>query len=416
MSTNARQRSGALVGRVRELRELDLALDWLMEGQPGFVQLIGEPGIGKSRLLAELLHRAEERGFLVLDGRAAEFEHDVPLGVVIDALNDCLATVEPAFIRAMEDATVQELAPVFPSLSAFAAEAHGPRVAGDRYRFHYAVRALLERLAARRPVLLALDDVHWADPASLDVVAHLLRRFRGPLLMALAFRQTPTRLAAALAEATRPGFGTRLDLAPLTSREAQALIDPKLDSATRTALYRESGGNPFYLEALVRAPPRELLSSVASEQPTEPRELPPAVAAAINDELGRIEPDPRVVLDAAAIVGESFEASLAAAIAERSSAATLAALDDLLEADIIRPTPTPNRFRFRHPIVRRAVYDAVRPGWRLGAHARAAAALIAAHAPASTCAHHVERSGIVGDEHAIALLVDAARAAAPRPH
>ena len=130
----------------------------------------------------------------------------------------------------------------------------GSRVAADRYRFHYAVRAVLERFAARQPVLLALDDVHWADPASFDVIAHLLRRFRGPLLVALAFRQTPARLASALEEATRTGLATRLDLGPLSLGEAQALIDPELDSATRAALYRESGGNPFYLQALVRRP------------------------------------------------------------------------------------------------------------------------------------------------------------------
>jgi DNA-binding CsgD family transcriptional regulator len=414
MATDPRQRPSALVGRTHELAELDRTLDSLAAGQAGVLQLIGEPGIGKSRLLSELAHRAEQRGHLVLDGRAAEFEQDVPFGLIIDALNDSLGTLEPAFVRALEDGTVQELAAVFPSLSGSAVELSPRRVGGDRYRFHYAIRAVLERLAASRPVLLALDDVHWADPASFDVIAHLLRRFRGPLLAALAFRHTPARLSSALEEATRLGFATRLDLGPLTASEAQALIDPELDSTTRAALYRESGGNPFYLEQLVRARPRELSSTAAPEQPAESWELPLAVVAAINDELGRIEGDRRIVLDAAAIVGESFEARLAAAIAERSVAATLAALDDLLEADIIRPTATPNRFRFRHPIVRRAVYDAMRPGWRLGAHARAAAELMAAHAPASTCAHHVERSAIAGDEHAIALLIESARGAAPR--
>jgi DNA-binding CsgD family transcriptional regulator len=414
MATDARQRQGALVGRTRELTQLDRALERLADGEAGVVQLIGEPGIGKSRLLGELAGRADERGHLVLDGRAAEFEHDIPFGLIVDALNDYLGTLEPASLRALADGTVQELAAVFPSLSGSAVEPSAPRSADDRYRFHYAVRAVIEQLAAHRPVLLALDDVHWADPASFDVIAHLLRRFRGPLLVALAFRQTPMRLASALEEASRPGFATRLDLGPLTSGEARALIDPQLDSTTRASLYRESGGNPFYLEALARGRRRGLPTSATAEQPTESWEIPPAVAASISDELGRLDGDARVVLDAAAIVGESFEAELAAAIAERSSAATLAALDELLEADIIRPTATPYRFRFRHPIVRRAVYDAVPPGWRLSAHARAAAALIAALAPTSTCAHHVERSGIVGDEHAIALLIDAARAAAPR--
>ena len=316
-------------------------------------------------------------------------------------------------MRALEDRTVQELAPVFPSLSEFAVEVSGTRVAGDRYRFHYAVRALLERFAARRPVLLALDDVHWADPASLDVIAHLLRRFRGPLLVALAFRQTPARLAGALEEATRTGFATRLDLRPLTFREAQALIDPRAGQRDATALYRESGGNPFYLEALVRGRPRALLAWLSpSRRPSPGSCRPPWWLRSTTSSAGS-----SLTPGSCSTPPRSWESPSKRRWPQRSpteASGTLAALDVLLEADIIRPTPTPARFRFRHPIVRRAVYDGMRPGWRLGAHARAAAALIAAHAPASTCAHHVERSAIVGDEDAIAFLVMAARESAPR--
>lgn len=411
---HARQRRGALVGRAHELLEVDRGLARVVEGEPWVVQLVGEPGIGKSRLLAELAHRSETRGFLALDGRAAEFEQDIPFGMIVDALNDYLGTLEPAFERALDDGVVQELAEVFPSLSRFASELPGGDVQASRYRFRYAIRAVLERLAAQRPVLLALDDVHWADPESLDVIAHLLRRFRGPLLVALASRSTPARLAAAVEEAALLGVGTRLDLGPLTADEAQELVGPELERTTYGALYRESGGNPFYLEQLVRSGPGDLELAAASEQPTGTWTLPPAVSASIGAELDPIVGDSRVVLDAAAIIGESFEPELVAAVADRSLGSTLAAVDELLEADLIRPTATPQRFRFRHPIVRRAVYDGTRRGWRLGAHARAAAALMADHAPASSCAHHVERSAIVGDELGIGVLVAAARAAAPR--
>jgi DNA-binding CsgD family transcriptional regulator len=414
MATNVAQRGGELVGRAGELAEFERVLDRLAEGRPWVVELFGEPGIGKSRLLGELAHRAAARGWLVLDGRATEFEQDVPFGAIIDALNDYLGTLDSRFVHALEPAALLELAEVFPSLSAFADDASSQRAQADRYRFRYAIRAVLEQLAARRPVLLALDDVHWADPASFDLIAHLLRRFRGPLLMALALRQTPARLAGAFEEATRAGFGTRLDLGPLTQDEAQALIDPGLDRATRTELYRESGGNPFYLEQLLRYRPRGPSAPAPLEPMAESWALPPAVVAAIQDELARIKGESRLVLDAAAIVGESFEPEPVAAIAELTVASVLAAVDELLNADIIRATATPRRFRFRHPIVRRAVYDGMRPGWRLGAHARAAAALIAARAPASACAHHIERSAIAGDEAAMALLIEAAHGAAQR--
>jgi len=414
MGRNVGQRSGALVGREQELAELDRALDRLGDLRPWVIQLIGEPGIGKSRLLTELEQRAEARRCLVLVGRAAEFEQDVPFGAIIDALNDHLGALDSATLRALQPRTLQELAEVFPSLSRFADDTSEPRDQADRYRFHYALRAALERLADRRPVLLALDDVHWADPASRDVIAHLLRRFRGPLLLALALRHTPPTLVAPFEEAIRAGEGTRLDLGPLTAAEAQTLMDPGLDGSMRAALYRESGGNPFYLEQLLRGRPRDWAPVSADAESTASWALPHAVVAAINDELDRVETKTRLVLDAAAIVGESFEPELVASISERSVAFTLDALDRLLQADIIRATATPRRFRFRHPIVRRAVYDEIPPGWRLAAHARAATALIAGHAPANTCAHHVERSAMEGDERAAALLIDAARGAAPR--
>lgn len=403
-----------MVGRERELAELDRALERLAESQPWVIHLIGEPGIGKSRLIGELARRAEARGCLVLVGRAAEFEQDVPFGAVIDALNDHLGELDASLVRALPPRALQELAEVFPSLSEFADEESAPRGLADRYRFHYAIRQVLERLAGRRPVLLALDDVHWADPASVDVIAHLLRRFNGPLLIALALRHTPAPLVRELEEAVRMGEGIRLDLRPLTSIEARALIDPELDATTRAALYRESGGNPFYLEQLARGRRRYSAPAGATAEPMESWPLPQAVADAIDDELGGLPDTCRLVLDAAAIAGEAFEPELVAAISERSVAFTLDAIDQLLDADIVRATATPRRFRFRHPIVRRAAYDGIPAGWRLGAHARAAAALIATQAPASVCAHHVERSAIEGDEDAVGVLLEAARGAAPR--
>ncbi len=136
--------------------------------------------------------------------------------------------------------------------------------------------------------------------------------------------------------------------------------------------------------------------------------------AAIHEDLTAVSPGSQRVLEAAAVAGESFEPELIAAIAEREVTSTLAAFDELLEFDFIRPTEAPRRFRFRHPIVRRVVYDGTGRGWKLGAHARAAAALSAAQAPASTRAHHVESSATAGDEQAIALLVQAGREAAAR--
>jgi ATP/maltotriose-dependent transcriptional regulator MalT len=138
------------------------------------------------------------------------------------------------------------------------------------------------------------------------------------------------------------------------------------------------------------------------------------VIAAIQEELIAVSDQSRVVLQAAAVAGDPFEPELIAAIAELDLPMVLSALDQLLELDFIRSTAAPRRFRFRHPIVRRAVYDEMPHGWRIGAHARAFAALGAAHAPATARAHHVENFATSGDEEAIALLIRAGHDAASR--
>src|SRR5215813_11264928 len=396
-------RSRVLIGRASELAELDRGLDQLEAGQPWLVQIIGEPGIGKSRLLLELARRAKARGFLVLAGRAAEFEQDLPFAVLRDACNDYLGSIGRRLRASLRTETLSELAAVFPSVGGAGTPDTGQGVGDNRYRTHYAIRELLEWLAARQPTVVALDDVHWADAASVEVIAHLLRRFHGPVLGVLAARQRPALLAVVLDEATRRGFGGRIELAPLTAVQAEALMEPGLHADERAILYRQSGGNPFYLEQLSRAAvPAHGRRRLATENPGDEWRPPVAISASIRDELSGLSAETRVTLDAAAIAGESFEPQVVAAIAERPEPAALAAFDELLAVDFIRHTDAPRRFRFRHPIVRRVVYDQLPRAWRLGAHARAASALNASQAPPTEVALHIERSATPGDQNAIA--------------
>ncbi len=407
------QLRGQLIGREQEMVQLDQALARVSGGARWTVEVVGERGIGKSRLLTELSGLAQTRGFLVLEGRAAEFEQDIPFGVILDALNDYVGSLEPHVVRALDAEALQDLASIFPSLAGLAGGEASPSVNANRYRLHYAIRALLERLARAQPILLALDDLHWADDASFEVIAHVLRRFNGPLLVGLAFRHAPARLAAALDTNSRSGLASRLVLAPLSREEALALLDPGIDAATGEELYLESGGNPFYLEQLARAD-RNPGRSVSIVPRDEAWTAPPDVVAAVGEELGRLSHDQRRLLEAAAVAGESFDPWLIAAIVERDEREALAALDELLEKDLVRPTAVPRSFRCRHPIVRRVVYDSAPGGWRIGAHARAAAALASRGAAGTELAHHLALSASIGDELAIAQLLDTSRAIAPR--
>src|SRR5262249_43630660 len=374
----------------------------------------GERGIGKTRLLRELAARAAVRGHLVLSGAASEFENDLPFSVFVDALDEYVAGLEPDRLAVLDDAVQAELAHVFPSLSALAA---GREVSPqhERYRSHRAVRALLEQLAQTLPLVLILDDFHWADSASAELLGALLHRQpAAPVLIAMALRprQTPERLAITLERAHRSAAGARVDLGALTLDEARQLLGERFDVARAALLYQESGGNPFYLEQLARSPVRAAQFTSVPEISLTGLDVPAAVAAALAEELTLLSDAGRLGLEAPAVAGDPFEPELAAAAAATSEAAGMHAVDELLGLDLIHTTDVPRRFRFRHPLVRRAVYEATAGGWRLGAHERCAEALAARGASGATRAHHDGASPRQGDLAAVAVMREAGEAAA----
>ena len=401
--------SEQLVGRATELDSFDNLVVELDGGNPAAVALMGEPGIGKTRLLAELAARADVQGHLVLAGSASELERDLPFWVFVDALDEYVRGLAPQRLDSLDGDVRTELTTVFPSLSGLAA---GREIApqNERYRSHRAVRELLELLATAQPLVLVLDDLHWADSASVELLGSLLRRLpAGPVLLALAMRprQTRERLSAALERARRNGTSTLTDLAPLSRIEADEFLGETVERDEAATLYEESGGNPFYLEQLARTLQRAGKAKPAQQIPLDGIEVPPTVAAALAEELALLSDGALRVLEGAAVAGDPFDPELAGAAGGVEEKAVLEGLDELLQLDVIRQTDVPRRFRFRHPLVRRAVYDSTPGGWRLGAHERTADALEKRGAPASARAHHVERAARQGDAAAVATLREA---------
>jgi DNA-binding NarL/FixJ family response regulator/tetratricopeptide (TPR) repeat protein len=404
-----------LVGRAVELDSLERILDALDRGHPGAIELAGEPGIGKTRLLRELVTRAEARGYLVLSGAAAELERDMPFSVFVDALDRYLAGLEPKRLAGLDGQVQAELAQVFPSLWALSAGGDVLALQQERYRSHRAVRALLELLAQTKPLVLVFDDFHWADSGSVELLGALLRRPpAAAVLLAIALRprQMSGRLGAALERAHRAAALNRIELGALTPVEARELLGDSVDLASAAVLYEESGGNPFYLEQLARSLERAGRATSAPDILVTGIEVPRGVAASLGEELALVSDHGRRVLEGAAVAGDPFEAELAAAAAGTAEDATMDALDELLHLDLIRPTEVPRRFQFRHPLVRRAVYETSPAAWRLRAHDRCAQALAARGATAGARAHHVERSARQGDLAAVAILREAGEAAA----
>ncbi len=361
---------GQLVGRQRELAKLA----GLLKGGSRVARVGGEPGIGKSRLLQAFADHARAEGWSVAWGQAAEFEREVPFGVFVDALADRFPDV-----RLGED-VIALLRHVFPDAGPGA-----ELVDVERYRLHRAVRSLL---AAERNLVLVLDDIHWADDGSVELLDHLLRH---PLdtglvvVVAHRARQLPPRLQRALAGAERQGTAESLVLGPLSAEEAGELL-----GAPAAEQYRVCGGNPFYLKAFARGgwkagtPEADVLAA----------------------ELAMLSEEELTVARAAAVAGDVFEPGLVAAVAGLNDVSDV--LDRLAARDLVRPAGVPGRLAYRHPLLRGVVYHGAGEGWRREAHGRVAEALRDQGVSAALRAHHVERSARPGDEAAIGVLIEAA--------
>ncbi|MGO4615316.1 helix-turn-helix transcriptional regulator [Nocardia sp. 2YAB30] len=405
-----------LVGRAPELLNIAEVLASAGAGYAEAVTVLGEPGIGKTRMLGELCEQASAAGFDVLAGRGSEFEQEVPYGLVVDALDERFRVLGAEITAGLGQDRLAELAAVLPSLSGRGGRL-ATRLEVERFEFHRAVRATFEQLVRDRPLLLALDDVHWADPASVELIGFLLRRPVPGVVLALAYRprQAPRLLLGTVQQAGREGLLHELDLAPLTMDEAADLLGQRSGSALVRSLHAESGGNPFYLEQLARSANKPAAPTPRAWIGGKPEtDIPAAVRAALAQELAILPPHTLEVLQAAAVAGDPFDVDLVAEIVATDKTPVLERIDSLAAADLVRATDVAGWLRFRHPIVRHVVYDGAMPGWRFGAHKRAARALARSGASLGVQAHHVERSATVGDEKAVAILTEAGHAVAAR--
>ena len=395
----------ALVGRSVEVDKLRTALDDLARGSV-LLGVAGDPGIGKTRLLTELAALARQQGRLVLSGQAAEFEQDAPFAVVKNVLEDQLRELDPARLAGLAPAERGLLRAIFPAITAYAATDGGrdtTLIAAERYRLHRAIRAQLDILAEPAGLVLILDDLHWCDDGSAELLAHLLRHPpAGPVLLAFAYRprQLNARLHHEVVIATRRRAVTIIDVGPLTFAEAAALLPKDLSADGRHQLYAAGEGNPFYLEFLSRGTVAEGAGALASE------EVPAVVGAALAGEFGRLAVAEQRVAQAAALAGDVVDSRLIAVIADLPEPATLDAIDELGRRDLIRRHGT--SFTFRHPLLRSAAYHQAPPGWRVAAHRRAADELARRGSALPALARHVALSAGPGDLDAVRLLESAA--------
>lgn len=386
---------GGLVGRQAELAVLSAALDRLTPGAHAarpIVHVVGEPGIGKSGLLDALAALGAARNVPTVIGRSTEFEAYAPFAALTDALDGPLSEAVAAGTVRLDRDEVTLLSQVFPSLES---DAWPPPDSG-RHLLYRALRTVLERLAGTRGLVIAFDDVHWADGATMELLRYLAHRPpSAPVMMVIAFR--PRQLAPDLvAELTGPvpDDAVRLELGPLTRAEADTLLGPAVAVSRRRQLYEVSGGNPLYLTELARADDEQRIA-----------------ADPFQRELATLAEPELALLRAAAVAGEDADLAMLAATAELPPDVAAAALTVLAARDLLRQQSDGIRWRHRHPLLRHVVYTRTPPGWRLAAHCRAVDELALRGESSMMIAEHLSRCATPGNRWAVERLSDAAATA-----
>ena len=400
-SADPRPTRPRFVGRARERQLLRWALDEVAAGRGVTLEVTGDPGIGKTRLLLDLADQAGQRGFPVLRGTATEFERDRPFHVFADALAD-------RYRRDQPDTAGQGW------LAALFAGREAPGSGAERFRLFDAVRDLLADWSGDGLALL-LDDMHWADPGTVELTDYLIRRpLPGPLLLVLAHRgrQSPARLAGTLARGAESGTVTRAEIGPLSAAEAADLAGAELDEAARETILAESAGNPLYLLAARAALTAAGSGAGESGAPAgfavpAPDWAPTRLEAVLLAELAPLTAGQSAVAAAGAIAGEPFSIESLSAITGLPQAEVTAAVSVLTGRDVLRPSAA-GGFEFRHPVLRRVVYRDCDPAWRMAAHRRALTDLARRDAAATELAHHVAAAPGDGQPGDTEILLTAA--------
>jgi class 3 adenylate cyclase len=382
-----------LVRREEPLAALEDALLEARRGHGRLVVLSGEAGIGKTRLANELTRQARRLGSAVLGGGCSEAELSLPYLPFVEAIGNYLADEDLGLLREQLGPAGAELSQLFPQFSEGRATEGSDDPGQAKLRLFEAILSLLAIPAADRGLLVVIEDVHWADDSSRQLLDHLARRMAGMRALVLAtyrsdelYRRHP--FLSTLRAWRRAGLAETIDLEPLpedgiaemvASMTGTGAAEPELVDL----LYERTEGNPFFVEEMLSDAVAGLAPGAAlTRAAVEEVGIPETVRDTILQRLARLDPDRVEILEAAAVLGRSFDYPTLLAVSGAQAASVQAALEAAIAEQLVEDHPDGHaRYRWRHALTQEAIYESIVIPRRQAIHSRAADVL--AEKPAS---------------------------------
>jgi class 3 adenylate cyclase/tetratricopeptide (TPR) repeat protein len=401
-----------LVRREDQLAALEDALLSAHRSEGRFVLLAGEAGIGKTRLAIELAGSARRLGSAVLWGGCSEAELALPYLPFVEAIGNHLNEEGVGAVAGRLGPERRELAQLFPQL---AGENGAPRE-GDpeqaKLRLFEAIVSLLEAPAAERGLVLVIEDVHWADESSRELLDHLARRLKRRAMILATYRSDELHRRHPLLPLVRgwqrSGVAEMVELEPLPDEGVEEMIaailgTAQVDSGLRALMSERSGGNPFVLEELLKDASEGGTPTGGPAQ--EPPALPDSVRESILLRLSRLDPEHATILEAGAVLGRSFDHRSLLAVSGEANADVSAALESAIAQQLIEEVPEhPGRYRWRHALTQEAIYGETIAPRRQEMHSRAADALADTDsAPPIDLARHLLGAGRIAEAVPVCL-------------
>jgi DNA-binding SARP family transcriptional activator/tetratricopeptide (TPR) repeat protein len=391
-----RRERSPFVGREDSLGWLRARWSDARGGSGRLAVIAGDPGIGKTRLASELARAAHQEGAAVLLGRCHE-ELLMSYQPFVEAFGRYVAAVSPEVLRDQADPYGGELARLVPELARRLPDLPEPASLdseGQRFRLFEAAGSLLANASRSWPVVLVLEDLHWADKPTALLLTHVVRSIQAERVLIIGtYRETELDepLASVLADLRRERAVERLRLGSLHRGEVATMISEWLGRAPPThfahALHRETEGNPFFIEEVLR----HLIEADAVEGTEWGRlasftelGIPDGVREAIERRLATLSPAARRIVTMAAAIGRSFSIEVLDALAELPGERLLEALEEATERRIVEEDAGAlGRYTFAHALIRETLYASLSGPRRVGLHRRIGAILEQQHAGAT---------------------------------